>query len=217
VLYFLLTIGLAFGWAFYFCDVTTAFLHAWLSEGTKIYVWPPKEFYAAGDILWRLRRAMYGLRTSPAEWQKHFADTMAELKFVRLQSDANVYVNYEELVFILAYVDDLMVMGPDEAAEEIITKLKEKFLLKQTGTLSNEGDTIQFLGRQLTRRGDAIVLTMNKDYLNTDFELLNIMRCQVRTSARTCWTVTNPLRRKIIADTVPPSEDYNGWYPYDRT
>lgn len=37
---------------------------------------PPIEFYPEGNILWRLRKAMCGLKAAPKAWQLHFAETM---------------------------------------------------------------------------------------------------------------------------------------------
>ena len=53
-------------------DVSTAFLHALMNE--EVFVWPPKEFYPEGKCLWRLKKAMYGLRQAPKLWQEHFAE-----------------------------------------------------------------------------------------------------------------------------------------------
>ena len=92
ILFVLLTMALARNWTIHFCDVSTAFLHAALSSEDPIYVWPPKEFYAFGTTLWLLKRAMYGLRTSPKDWQLHFASTMTAMNFTRLQSDPDVCV-----------------------------------------------------------------------------------------------------------------------------
>ena len=82
-----------------------------------IFVWPPREYYPSGDVLWRLKRAMYGLRTAPRSWQDHFASVLKGAGFTRLQSDPNVYIHFLLRVIILAYVDDLMVFGPTLAIQ----------------------------------------------------------------------------------------------------
>lgn len=62
----LLLIGLSKGYKFNFYDDNTAFLHAALKE--EVYVKPPPDFYPNGGVLWRLRKAMYGLKTVPKAW-----------------------------------------------------------------------------------------------------------------------------------------------------
>ena len=121
------------------CDVSTAFLHASLSSDDPTYVWPPKKFYAYGTTLWLLAKAMYGLRTSPKDWQHHFAIVLAAMNFKRLQSDPNVYVLITLQVYILAYVDVLLVVGPGEALRRVLDMLHLKFLLNETDTMNDEG------------------------------------------------------------------------------
>jgi hypothetical protein len=39
-----------------------------------LYMYPIKEFYNPEDnIVWKLLKAIYGLRSSPKAWQKHLA------------------------------------------------------------------------------------------------------------------------------------------------
>ena len=76
-------------------------------------MYPPVEFYpdAGKPVVWQLQRAMYGLRSAPRDWQDHFASVLQGLQYHRLQSDPNLYVHYDHMVILLAYVDDLMIFG----------------------------------------------------------------------------------------------------------
>ena len=58
-------------------DVSAAFLHAAMSG--EVFVWPPKEFYPNGDCLWKLKKAVYGLRQAPKLWEEHFAEVINDL------------------------------------------------------------------------------------------------------------------------------------------
>ena len=73
-------------------DVSTAFLHATLPDDQEIFIEPPQEYYGGTNIVWKLKRPLYGLRTAPKAWQDHFADTMLELGGTRLKCENNVYV-----------------------------------------------------------------------------------------------------------------------------
>ena len=75
----MLTLAIARGWAISLADISTAFLHALLTE--EVFVIPPVEYYPSGNCLWRLNRAMYGLKQSPQLWQSHFASVMKKLGF----------------------------------------------------------------------------------------------------------------------------------------
>ena len=59
----LLCMAMSRNWGITLGDVSTAFLHAAMSG--EVCVWPPKEFNPNGDCLWRLKKAMYGLRQAP--------------------------------------------------------------------------------------------------------------------------------------------------------
>ena len=72
-------------------DVSTAFLHAPIAKShdgkrRDVYLWPPKELCPQQDKIWRLKKAMYGLRSSPKAWQDYLAEVLQKLSFVRLTS-----------------------------------------------------------------------------------------------------------------------------------
>lgn len=62
----LLLNGISKNNCFNFYDVSTAFLHADLQE--EVYGKPPVEFYSGGGPVWKLRKAMHGLKTAPKVW-----------------------------------------------------------------------------------------------------------------------------------------------------
>ena len=93
ILRILLTLALTLRWTIRAGDVSTAFLHAALG-GLAIYMWPPAEYYTEQNILWKMQKAMYGLRTSPNTWQEqHLVQVLKDLGLQRLVSEPNVYKN----------------------------------------------------------------------------------------------------------------------------
>ena len=89
----LLTLAVTFGWNVFTGDISTAFLHA-LITGEDIFIIPPSEFYPDQNVVWKLKRALYGLKNSPRLWQDHFASVMKKLNFDRMKSDPNLYVHF---------------------------------------------------------------------------------------------------------------------------
>ena len=144
-------------------DVSTAFLHATLWQ--KIFVIPPKEYYPQGGVLWRLKKALYGLKGSPKAWQQHLAKTMLDAGFERLKSDPSLYRHKTKKLWALVYVDDLMFVGERRDIDEVMQDLKKVLLIRQTGELS-EGKTVSFLGRQIRRTSDSMELFMSPDYID---------------------------------------------------
>ena len=75
-------------------DVSTAFLHAPIAKDhdgkqRDVYLWPPKELCPQQGKIWRLKKAMYGLRSSPKAWQDYLAEVSQKLSFVRLKSETS--------------------------------------------------------------------------------------------------------------------------------
>eukprot|EP00971_Amphidinium_carterae_P235781 4679317-Amphidinium_carterae.3 len=59
----------------------------------EVLVQPLKECYHNHpDILWKMTKALYGLRISPKQWQEQL-NTILQLGFTRLKSDACVFAN----------------------------------------------------------------------------------------------------------------------------
>ena len=130
----LLTLAISRSWFVMGADVSTAFLHAlWTKEET--FIIPPWEFYPNGGVLWKLRKALYGLKSSPKLWQTHFASTMSKFDFVRCKSDANLYRHVDGDLYVLCYVDDLLIAGEQSRVEATFALLSSELLMKNTGTV----------------------------------------------------------------------------------
>ena len=70
----LLTLACTNGWIGLTGDVSTAFLHA-AAATADLYMYPPKEFYnPQNNIVWKLLKAIYRLRSSPKARQKHLSE-----------------------------------------------------------------------------------------------------------------------------------------------
>ena len=101
ILRILLTMAMAKQWTVKAGDISVAFLHA--NAATKhLYMWPPQEFYNdSWQTVWRLHKAMYGLRSSPSAWQNHLAQILQDLNMTRLKSEPNVYKTSNGAAYIL--------------------------------------------------------------------------------------------------------------------
>ena len=164
ILKLLLLIALSFGLSMVLYDISTAFLHAATTE--RILVRPPREFYPDGNVMWLLKRAMYGLRSAPADWQRHFAEVMSAMGFRRLQTEPNVYISITILTIIFVHVDDLILFCRPDRRDDIEQQLKSHFLIKYLANLNDDGNEAMFLGRLLRRTGDKIAILMKSDYFD---------------------------------------------------
>ena len=73
-------------------DYTQAFLNAEVREGEQLYAqppegWNPKILMDGRRVVWKVRKAMLGLRTSPRRWQEHLSGKLKEHGFVQDERD----------------------------------------------------------------------------------------------------------------------------------
>lgn len=122
----LVVMNMAMGLPIFCFGITTTFLHAFLNPWeSPIFVWPPEEFSTGKQILWAARRAVYGLRNAPRDWQDYFAPEMRQSGFRRLRSDGNISVHKELMVIVLAYVNNLMAFGKRTAPRQYLVSFKK--------------------------------------------------------------------------------------------
>ena len=177
----LITLALTHNWTMTTGDISTAFLHAPITKEEEVYVTPPPEYYPNGDTLWKLKRAMYGLRTSPKAWQDHFAGQLQQCGLVRLKSDPNVYADYKHKVYVLVYVDDVFFFGPSDHVHDKIKALQEKVLLKLTGELA-PGKSVTFLGRVLHHHGTHVTFASLDGYIEDILQAHDMTKCNPATT-----------------------------------
>ena len=140
---------------------------------------PPPEFYDENNrhILWKINKALYGLRSSPKAWQDHLATLLTtKMGMTRLKSEPNVYRNKDGTAYIMIYVDDLLFLGEQHIIDKIFSELQQHLLLRPTGVLT-PGSTAPFLGRKITHKGDSIDITLSDDYINNILEESNMTNC----------------------------------------
>ena len=167
-----------------------------------IYVTPPPEYYKGKDVLWRLKKAMYGLKNSPKLWQDHFASTMKELGYTRMKTDPNLYCNKTTGHYVLAYVDDLLMVGPGNTNSTAIAQIQSKLLLKVTGTLS-ESTPLKFLGRIITYTDNSIHIAMPPDYIDT------ILQEHGMTTAKSATTTGTSTTKRVNDGDAPLDEEHS--------
>ena len=68
---------------------------------------------AEGQIIHH-KKALYGLKQSPRVWQTKLQDLLKDLGYQPLTSDSAVYINPKERLFVITFVDDCIIIGPDK-------------------------------------------------------------------------------------------------------
>jgi hypothetical protein len=159
-------------WEIESVDVKAAYLYGKLDE--EIYMEEPEGFQTHQNKVWRLHRALYGLKQSGLAWWRELTASMKELGFKRCTSGAGVYYYVDpktkQLIIALVYVDDVAIIGKRTS---IYIDLKKQFMLKWE--CHDLGESKEFLGMRIQRdRKKRLLFIDQVDYLNkilTKFEI----------------------------------------------
>jgi len=154
-------------------DVTTAYLNRKLEE--DVYVKPPKELsdYHHKNKIWKLKKAIYGLKQSGRAWNKTLDTALKEHKLQKSKADPCVYIKTEDgnRLIVTIYVDDLLIFSDNpEETQKLKNSLKKKFDMKDLG------EPKKFLGMNIERDrklGHTQLRIYQKDYIQ---EALNRFR-----------------------------------------
>ena len=169
-----LSVASHMGWPVECWDVSTAFLYARLFGdrdtdlgGNEIYMRPPKILVetkvVSEGVVWKIKKALYGLRTSPIAWETERDNTLKGLQWMhedvsyrllpcqgspclwtvvpmRPGEDPSVKTSREELTrgVVITYVDDLLFTGFQPHINALTKALLAKYVMKQSGVLPVE-------------------------------------------------------------------------------
>ncbi|PKU70166.1 Retrovirus-related Pol polyprotein from transposon TNT 1-94 [Dendrobium catenatum] len=154
-----LTIALHHHWPVHQLDVANAFLHGHITE--TVYMTQPRGFEDSThpDYVCHLNKALYGLKQAPRQWYNTFTSTLLHLGFSHSQSDPSLFVyNHNKCrIYLLVYVDDILISGNDPTAvTTILAKLSQQFNMKHLGPAS------EFIGIKITKSDNCYFLSQEK-------------------------------------------------------
>eukprot|EP00752_Nemacystus_decipiens_P015554 g13877.t1 len=158
----ILAIACHFGWPVFQADVVGAFLNAMCDR--DVYVKPApgdnsKHPTTGQPMVYKLRRALYGLSQSPILWNDTLDTTLKVFGWERTQSDPCVYV-FESggtTVILAVYVDDFLISGEDS---DLVNKKKTE--LTDTFEMTDLGEVERILGIEVQRDYDQGTMTISQ-------------------------------------------------------
>ena len=109
--------------------------------------------------VYKLHKALYGLKHAPRAWNKKIDSYLVELGFVKCKSKYGVYVQVvsQDITIICLYVDDLLVTGN---ILENLSKFKE--MTMREFEMSDLGKLSYFLGMKFQMSKQCMVLHQRK-------------------------------------------------------
>ncbi|KAM1469282.1 hypothetical protein ACFXTO_040485 [Malus domestica] len=158
----LLTLAAKFDWFLNQLDVSNAFLHGNLTESVFMIQPPGFEDPTKLNHVCHLHKSLYGLKQAPRTWYDKLTTALKSLGFSGSSNDHSLFVKkVPALIFILVYVDDIIVTGPNaQLCQDVISQLSSLFPVKDLGPLH------YFLGIEVKWSSSGILLFQHKYILD---------------------------------------------------
>jgi histone deacetylase 1/2 len=192
-----LAVSVSQGWSLRQLDIN-AFLHVVLEEEVYMKQPPGFESSAAPTYICKLDKALYGLKQALRAWYSRLSSKLHTLGFVPSKADTSLFLFRQSgvIVFLLIYVDDIIVTSSsDHAISALLKDLNKDFAIKDLGVLH------YFLGIEVKTTSAGLVLTQGKYALEL-LEKVGMLQCK---SAPTPLSPTEPL--SLVAGDLLGSED----------
>ncbi|KAE8803358.1 putative polyprotein [Hordeum vulgare] len=184
------------GWEVHHMDVKSAFLNGDLAE--EVFVAQPPGFELAGQErkVFKLAKALYGLRQAPRAWNAKLDSSLLSLGFQRSDSEHGVYLRGSgvSLLAVGLYVDDLIIAGAQPRELDIF---KEE--MKKLFQMSDLGRLTYYLGIEVRQTKRGITLCQ-ASYAQKLLEKASMAEC--KTSA-----VPMEAKLKLSKDSTAPATD----------
>ncbi len=111
-------------------DVSNTFLHGDIDY--EVFMEPPDVSHINKDKLWKVKKAVYGLRQSPNLWFETLASTLKEMGFTQSDLEPCLFSKVDSLIPV--YVDDSFIAAPNsQILNDIKSRIKQKFPIKDLG------------------------------------------------------------------------------------
>ena len=189
----LISMAALYGWAVESWDVSTAFLYAPLIEKRDVYCKPPQVLVKLGLIqsrtVWKVKKALYGLRTSPRAWEE---ERDRKLSFLTWDSPVKVGLKSVDtthcvwtirklnaagdtppLGMVIAYVDDLIGVEDQSQLNGMKTELDKLYVMKTSGSILavyEPGiEPLRFLRCLIERMPDGQIIMHQRSYIEHCF------------------------------------------------
>ena len=150
-------------------DFSVAFMHTPVGEET-IIIEPPREVEPDKSVVWQLKKALNGLRSASAMFQKHLFGLMKnELGFRQCIVCPTLLIHDSRKLLVVVHVDDPLVGGPADEVHLLFEELSQWLTVKETGDIK---EATQFLGSIYTRSRRGFTEEATPTYIDSIVEAM---------------------------------------------
>jgi hypothetical protein len=182
-------------------DVKGAYLNGILKE--KIYMKQPEGYGDGSNRVCLLIKTLYGLRQAGREWNLELDRKMRHKGYVRLRSDACVYIwrADDDFVIITVWVDDMLLFATTvELKQRAIADVSSEWEITDLGTPT------KIVGIELAISPDSISIS-STSYINAILARENLDKCNA---------VSTPLDPNVVLVPNPEENMINRSNDYAR-
>eukprot|EP00955_Chlamydomonas_euryale_P031648 332137-Chlamydomonas_euryale.AAC.2 len=143
-------------------DITAGFLHGEIPE--DLYMCQPEgDDSGNADLVYKLRKFLYGLKQASRQWYAKLCEKMAEIGFRPSDADAGLFTRKisNGLEAFLVHVDDMLIACGTGYAAGILWQL-------QFFTLTDSDEASFFLRMEIVRNRERKTITLSQRRYSTD-------------------------------------------------
>ena len=167
----LMSLSVAMDWDISQLDVGSAFTNAYLDE--EVYMRCPQGIRDKPKVC-KLLRALYGLKQAPRAWYENFRATLKRNGWERCPTDACLFKKQDstsEWMYLLVYVDDILVVGTDAGRRETAEYLKENYNMTEAGRPRDFlGFEVDYVRKSECPEGSGYAILHQTRYVNEILE-----------------------------------------------
>ena len=162
-----------FGWKVEGLDIRAAFLQS-NDIDRVVLMTPPKEFRVDDDVVWRIKKPIYGLNDGARKWFITMKKKLVEYGCKPLTLDPSVYVYHERGLmcgFCVLHVDDFLIGGIPLFHEKVVSKLVSEFVVS-----TRKSGQFTYVGWDINQTKNYIEVDQMKYQLGISMIELNTAR-----------------------------------------
>ena len=142
----LLTLSLINRWDVITAILSSALLQAPIASEELVLVQPPPEPEQYPNVLWKLTRALYGIKPHPKPWHQSLASKLVELGLKKNKVDPYIFAS--EQLIVMFHLDALLIVGDKLQQESFINQLSASISLTDITKLDAK-TSLSFLNKTL--------------------------------------------------------------------
>ena len=152
------------------------------------------------DVLWRLRKQLYGRRRGGTRWVDFMAERLEEQSFDRCEAALLFFVNYSLDVSVEVHMDDLHGTGPKPALDLVRTNFSQTIRFK-VWTVYEIETRYEHLTCERVLHEDRTEIVPNPKYLRIVLHSNGLTSCKLAPTSSIAGSVTQTPDDDIDLDT----------------